>query len=289
MELPMDPILRPVSQSDAAPVAAICYAAFKTIAERHAFAPDFPDPEAASGLIDLMLSRSDVHGILAEVDGRIVGSVFLWEDESVAAVGPITVDPAAQNNRVGRKLMEAVLERAQDRKIPSVRLVQAAYHARSLSLYTKLGFTVREPLAVMQGPPLNLSVEGHTVFSATTADLQAANAVCQRVHGHCRRGELIAALEQGTPTVVTRNGRLTGYATGIGFFGHAVGETTADLKALIGASSSFAGPGFIVPLRNTELMQWCLNHKLRIVQPMTLMTIGPYQEPTGAFLSSILY
>jgi hypothetical protein len=54
--------------------------------------------------------------------------------------------------------------------------------------------------------------------------------------------------------VVTRNGRLTGYATSIGFFGHAIGETTSDLEALIGASSSFAGPGFIVPLRNTELM-----------------------------------
>jgi predicted N-acetyltransferase YhbS len=285
----MDPILRPISQGDAAPVGAICYAAFKAIAEHHAFAPDFPNPEAAIGLVDHMLSRPDVYGLVAEVDGRIVGSVFLWKDDSVAGVAPITVDPAVQNKRVGRKLMEAVLERAQEQEIASVRLVQAAYHARSLSLYTKLGFIVREPLAVMQGPAINMSIDGYTVSGATPADEQAANALCQRVHGHCRQGELCAALQQGTATVVTRNGRLTGYATSIGFFGHAVGETSTDLAALIGASSSFAGPGFIVPLRNTELLHWCLEHDLRIVQPMTLMTIGPYQEPAGAFLPSILY
>jgi hypothetical protein len=28
---------------------------------------------------------------------------------------------------------------------------------------------------------------------------------------------------------------------------------------------------------------------LRVVQPMTLMSVGPYQEPQGAFLPSVLY
>ena len=30
-------------------------------------------------------------------------------------------------------------------------------------------------------------------------------------------------------------------------------------------------------------------HGLRIVQPMTLMSLGEYREPQGAFLPSILY
>jgi hypothetical protein len=50
-----------------------------------------------------------------------------------------------------------------------------------------------------------------------------------------------------------------------------------------------SGPDFPVPTRDTALMRWCLAHGLRIVQPMTLMTIGPYQEPQGAYLPSILY
>jgi hypothetical protein len=70
---------------------------------------------------------------------------------------------------------------------------------------------------------------------------------------------------------------------------YALGETTADVQALIGAAPSFAGPGFLVPMRSASLMRWCLQHGLRIVQPMTLMTMGPYDEPKGAFLASVLY
>ena len=141
----------------------------------------------------------------------------------------------------------------------------------------------------MQGPALHLRVEGNAVRVATEADLDAANALCQRVHGHTRAGELRVALAQGAASVVERDGRLTGYTTGIGFFGHAVGETTQDVQALIGAADAFAGPGFLVPTRDAALMRWCLQSGLRIVQPMTLMTMGPYTEPRGTFLPSILY
>jgi hypothetical protein len=75
----------------------------------------------------------------------------------------------------------------------------------------------------------------------------------------------------------------------IGFFGHSVGETNDDLKALTCAAEEFAGPGFHVPSRNTELIRWCLDLGLRIRQPMTLMSIGPYQKPTGAFIPSVIF
>jgi hypothetical protein len=90
-------------------------------------------------------------------------------------------------------------------------------------------------------------------------------------------------------TVVEHDGRITGYATALAFFGHAVGEDNADLKALIGAAPVFGGPGFLVPTRNADLLRWCLQHGLRITQPMTLMSIGLYNEPQGAFLPSIAY
>jgi hypothetical protein len=89
--------------------------------------------------------------------------------------------------------------------------------------------------------------------------------------------------------LVEHSGRITGYATLIGFFGHAVGESNEDLKALIGAAPAFLGPGFMVPTRNGELLRWCLDKGLRINQPMTLMSMGLYNEPAGAFLPSIIY
>jgi len=271
------------------PAGRICHTAFKTIAERHNFAPDFPDARTAIGLMEHLIARGDVYGVVAESAGRVVGSNFLWEDGEVAGIGPITIDPAAQNAGIGRKLMAAVIQRAEARGIPCVRLVQAAYHGRSLSLYTKLGFEAREPLSVLQGPALSFAIEGRHVRPARPEDLTAADALCRRVHGHTRSGALRAAIAQDAANVVEHQGRITGYATGIGFFGHAVAETNEDLQALIAAASSFAGPGLLLPTRNAALLRWCLEHGLTIVQPMTLMSMGPYREPQGAYLPSILY
>lgn len=82
---------------------------------------------------------------------------------------------------------------------------------------------------------------------------------------------------------------MTGYTTLLGFFGHSVGESNDDLKALLGQASEYAGPGFLLPTRNGELFRWCLDNGLRVGQPMTLMTIGLYNEPPGAYLPAVLY
>lgn len=97
------------------------------------------------------------------------------------------------------------------------------------------------------------------------------------------------ALRPSHAAIVERAGRITGYTSAVAFFGHTIGETNDDVKALIGAAPAFGGPGFLVPTRNGELMRWCLNKGLRIVQPMTLMTIGLYNEPAGAYLPSVIY
>src|SRR6516225_4941649 len=76
-------------------------------------------------------------------DAETCGRICFDERTPIAGLGPITIDPVTQNRNAGRRLMQAVLERAEERKFAGVRLVQAAYHSRSLSLYAKLGFVVR--------------------------------------------------------------------------------------------------------------------------------------------------
>ncbi len=281
--------LRPATPADAPVAGRICYDAFATIAGRHGFPPDFPNPDVAVGLMGMLFSHPGFHGIVAEAGGRIVGSNCLDERGAIAGVGPITVDPALQNSAIGRRLMLAVLDRARERQAAGVRLLQAAYHNRSLSLYTKLGFDAREPMSVMQGPALNRTVPGCSVRTATEADVDATTMLCERVHGHSRAGEMRDALPHGTARVVERQGRITGYASGYGYFGHAVAETNDDLQALIGAADAIVGPGLIIPTRNAELFRWCLAHGLRVVMPLTLMTVGLYNEPRGPYMPSILY
>jgi predicted N-acetyltransferase YhbS len=281
--------LRRAQPADASAVGDICYRAFKAIAEAHNFTPDFPSAEAASGMLTWFLGHEGIYGLVAEKDGKVIGSNFLDERNPVSGVGPITVDPDAQNDGAGRLLMEAVMRRSEERGFAGIRLVQAGYHNRSLALYLKLGFHPREQLAVIQGRPIGKVSPGYSVRRATPKDLSACKEVSVRVHGHDRAGELTDAIAQGTAQVVERSHRVTGYSTSIGFGGHALAETNDDLEALIASADSFVGPGFLVPTRNAALLRWCLAEGLRITQTMTLMTIGLYNQPEGAWLPSVIY
>jgi GNAT superfamily N-acetyltransferase len=281
--------IRRATPDDAAASGKICYEAFHKINTEHGFPPDLPAIEPAVDIMTMMFGHPGFYCVVAEEGGRVVGSNCMDERSPIAGIGPITIDPAAQNRGAGRKLMQAVMDRARERNAPGVRLVQAAFHTRSLSLYATLGFDAREPLSVMQGPAIQKKIEGYIVRPAGTEDLDACNLVSRKVHGHDRGGDLADSIAQGTAAVVERHGRITAYCSSLAFFGHAVAETNPDLQALIAAAEGFGGPGILVPTRNAELFRWCLTHGLRVMQPMTLMTVGLYNEPAGAYLASILY
>ena len=282
--------LRPGKPEDAPLSGTICYEAFKTIAEQHNFPPGYPSTEAAVARMAARLAHPGFYAVVAELDGRIVGSNFLDERSPIAGLGPVTVDPAVQNRAIGRYLMHAVLERAKAQRFQGVRLLHATYHTRALSLYAKCGFVVRDMVAKVTGGPLHHQIPDYTVRLGNREDLEACNQVCRHIHGHDRGAELREAMQRGAATVVEHGGRLSGYFTGSGVSGpHAVGETTAAVEALMVAAVAVERGTFRVPLRNGELLQWCLGHEFRVEVPETLMSLGFYQEPVGAFLPSGFY
>ena len=293
--------LRPGRIEDADKVGKIIFEAFSAIADKHNFPPDFPSVDVARGLASSLLSNPRFYSIVAEDNtsnggedkDSIVGSNFLDERSNiVAGVGPLTIDPKYQNKGTGRQLMINVLERAKNKNFPAIRLLQASYHSRSLALYATLGFEVREPISNMQGKPIQEAIPGRSVRAATESDTESCNTICKTVHGHDRNGELQDSIKQGSAKVVLHKNKITGYTCGLTFFNHSVGLTNDDLKALISSATnddSYGGPGILIPSRNTHLFRWCLNNGLRIVQQLTLMTIGSYNEPAGSYMPSILY
>ena len=283
------PTVREATPQDGDDCGRIFYDAFESIATRHNLPIEPPSREFTRFMVGEMLANDGFVGLVADQGGEVLGSAFVDERTVIAGIGPVTIDPAAQDVGVGRALMQAVLQRERDRGAIGVRLVQTAYHYRSLALYTKLGFVVREPLSVIHGTPPVLSVPGLGVRPAREADLAACNELCARVHGHDRAGELRDAIAAGTARVVERPGGICGYASGFGYGWHAVAATNEHLTALIGSAPALMGLGILVPTRNTELLQWCLAHGLKLVQQSTLMTIGLYNEPSGAWLPSITY
>jgi GNAT superfamily N-acetyltransferase len=281
--------LRIASPDDADACGRIFYDAFASIAERHLLPVEPASPEFTRFMAGRMLGHDGYAGFACERGGAVVGCAFVDERGPIAGVGPVVVDPAAQDDGVGRLLMEAVVARSRSRGAAGIRLVQTAYHYRSLALYAKLGFVVREPLSVVQGTVPAVAVPGVEARPAGLDDVVACDALSERVHGHERGGELRDAVADGTARVVLRDGRLTGYATGFGYGWHAVAEANDDLIALLCAPDAFMGLGLLVPSRNAALLQWCLDQGLRIVQQSTLMTIGLYNEPAGVWLPSIAY
>ncbi|UWZ83368.1 GNAT family N-acetyltransferase [Occallatibacter riparius] len=282
-------LVRPATPADAATCGRICYDAFSAINARHNFPCDFPNVEHAIGVLTMMFSAPGFHAVVAEVEGRIIGSNVLDERSIIMGIGPITVDPATQNSGVGRKLMQAVIDRAHFQSAAGIRLVQAASHNRSLSLYASLGFDVREPLSCVQGTPRTRTIAGCEVRPAVASDPAACNALSTQIHGFDRGVDLAQSIEHGTARVVERGGRITGYASNLAFFGHATCESNQDLKALLASADTYGGPGILIPNRNTELLRWCLSNGLRITQPLTLMTTGLYNEPRGAWYPSVLF
>ncbi len=285
----MNAQIRRATREDIEVCGEICYRAFCGIADQHNFPHEFPSLDNAVGTIRGMISNPGFYGIVAELNGRIAGSNFMDERAPMGGIGPISVDPDMQNSGAGRAMMQHMLDRVAANRLPGVRLVQTAYHNRSFSLYAKLGFEIREPLSAMVGSPIKESVPGYPVRAATDADLAACNRLCALVHGHDRGGELRDAIKSGTAAVVEHLGRITGYATAIGYAGHAVGESNEELKALISAAPAFLGVGPLVPSRNGELLRWCYSRGLRLFQQMTLMTVGLYNEPRFRFIPSILF
>jgi predicted N-acetyltransferase YhbS len=287
---------RPGSIEDINEVGKIIFDAFTSLANKHHFPSDFPTPNAGIDAASYFLSNPGFYSVVAENNGKIVGSNFLDERSNmVAGVGPITVDPNFQNKGGGRQLMKNVMERAVNKNFPAIRLLQTSYHNRSLSLYTSLGFEIRESISNMQGKLIQKVIPGRSVRMANESDSKSCNTICKQIHGHDRNGELKESIKQGTAKVVLCGDKITGYTTGLAYFNHSVGFTNDDIMALIGSSSisttndSYGGPGILIPSRNTQLLRWCLDNGLKLVQQLTLMTIGLYNEPAGSYMPSVLY
>ncbi|HYG80555.1 MAG TPA: GNAT family N-acetyltransferase [Pyrinomonadaceae bacterium] len=284
--------IRAMRQEDVETSGRICYEAFKNIAERHNFPPDFPTPEAAIQLAQALYASPQVFSVVAERDGRVVGSNHLWEYDEIRAVGPITIDVNAQAKGTGRKLMEAVIERG--RSARGVRLVQDSFNGASLSLYASLGFDVKEPLVLIEGAPGGDLPAGVEVRPVREEDYDACTELCRQAHGFARTGELKNTPPFLTSFVAVRGGRVVAYSSAPHFWAlnHAVAETEEDMRAVLtGAANLSDGRplSLLLPTRQTDLFRWCLKKGMRVVKPMTLMTMGEYHEPRTPFLPSVGY
>jgi len=160
----------------------------------------------------------------------------------------------------------------------------------SLSLYASVGFDTKAPCALME--PMPAVKEDATVRLLTEDDLPIVDALSREIYKVSRRNE-VASMLQGPFTVVIRerDNRVTGYYV-LGITGHGVAETEDDALALVQQAAAKSPPQFrdvFCPLIEGALYRKFLDAGFRAKKVMNLMAIGPYQEPEGVWMPSVIY
>ena len=79
----------------------------------------------------------------------------------------------------------------------------------------------------------------------------------------------------------SRPGKLVAYIIP-GFFGHGVAESADDLLTAVSQAARVVPPlahRVFIPAQNGELFRQVLRLKMRSIKMMSLMALGPYEEP----------
>jgi GNAT superfamily N-acetyltransferase len=279
--------LRTTTTADVPELGRICYEAFKDIAESHGFPPDFPTVEFGQLVVGLMLQQEAEYCVSAWDGEAARGSnhIGLWDEG--AGLGPISVDLGAQGEGIGRKLMLDVIDHARSAGFERIRLMQDAFNMRSLALYSSLAFDTKEPVAYLE-----LSGAGPVDANfrpATQDDVPAMDALCREIYRVSRKNEISALMSAGFPGFVIDSGRIRGYLIGSAI-GHGVAETD-DIMLTLFASLGASVPDSLsnLPIREGDLYRRALAAGHRNRKVMNLMAIGPYEDPQGTWVPSVLF
>jgi len=108
---------------------------------------DAPDEAAFQARFERVLATDDHRIIVADVEGRVVGVLHMFERPSLekacqAVVQALVVDSEARSTGVGEALMHEAEAWAQQRKLPSVSLYSRVDRKRAHAFYERIGYRI---------------------------------------------------------------------------------------------------------------------------------------------------
>lgn len=289
-------MVRAVTAEDVEAVGALVYESFYDVATKHGHEPGYESVEFATLVVNILSQAEGFASFLACEGGEPVAVNFLDERNEIAGVGPVAVSVRHQGRGLGRLVMEALLERTEATGYQSVRLLQSAYNCVSFSLYTRLGFDVKDGIATLRGRPAEGERPSGEVRDGTPADLDALDELSLEVVGFRRRGDIEISRSLAPPLVVERQGRIAGFTCwfptpGGTLLAPAVARDEQALRDLILGAARSTTVGLIVPLplSYASVLRWALDGGFTVSELSTLMVRGSYERPAGAYLPSVWY
>lgn len=166
-------------------------------------------------------------GVVAERDGKVLGTALSWQfGSNHATIGMVIVAPELQGQRIGNRMMEALLDGIATRDV----LLHATVAARSL--YERLGFVTAGEIAQHQGVlgdfPVQARREGDCLRQLAGGDVESLIAMDARGAGMARGALLRRLFVEERTVVLERSGLAAGFAVLRRFGrGHAIGPVVA--------------------------------------------------------------
>ncbi|MCX7283117.1 MAG: GNAT family N-acetyltransferase [Novosphingobium sp.] len=241
---------------------------------------------------DLEMLLSMGSGLVAEIDGKVGGSIMSWRfDPSFATLGVIIIAVAHQGRGLGRQMAIAMIERLAGLTV----LVNATEEGRSL--YGKLGFvelgTVCQHNAIAPAQPLVELRAGERVRPMGAADAEVLEALYSAAMGMDRKVVLDELFARGSTVVLCKEHEQTGFAVirrfGRGWaIGPVVAPDVTGAKALIAHWLGTQTGSFCridIPEQPAPdaagLGPWLEEVGLPQVDRVTRMALGPAPVPGG--------
>ena len=136
----MNLTVRPLTKSDEAQwrVLWACYLDY--------YETDVPEEVYVSSFARMLLREDgEFHGMVAELDGKLVGLVHYlfhrhgWKIENVCYLQDLYTDPSVRGKSVGRALIEATYKAADEAGAPAVYWLTQDFNEAGRRLYDRVG------------------------------------------------------------------------------------------------------------------------------------------------------
>ena len=288
----MSIIYRPARREDLDPALKVIERAINDLRTRHGFAAV---PGARVPAFQAFCLERDPRGLwVAEAERAIVGFGFAWMLDKFWFLSQLFIEPAAQAQGVGQRLLAKTLELAEENGADNRALITFPYNTAATALYIRSGLYPREPLYRMSAPaavvaqnlptreaefapiaPSSFAIDSlDPIDDAVLGVRRSAHHRFQLSGFAARAGEIRVG---GTPAGYA-------YISAAGHIGPLAVVPGADPKAAVAAAlggaleTKPARVSMVVPGRADSILELALALGFRIDEPYVLMSARPFGD-----------
>lgn len=280
--------IRDMTKDDVEGVGVVLFDAFTAASERYRYAPRFRTREEALALAWAMFRYPAMDVLVAEAEGRVVGSCGLNLRGSNGGIGPVSIDPGFHGKGTGRELLAAATDRGSS--LRSLRALQESFNPASFVMGYALGYL---PVATVlelhrkggSGPPPEPCDQIDVLTPADVDELADFDAPRSRFD---RRVDLAHFARWGSILVYRSGSRIRGYlsclagSTGVQL-GPLVADGTREAEALFKHAAGLFPERMLracVMARDADLARSLFALRFKVYCLESVMVKGPW-EPGG--------